>query len=294
MDIAFLIKRRLGELGLEQRDLAKAAQVTESYISQLLGGKKAPPAPERTDIYGRLEEGLGLGAGELARVAEAQREALRKKRLEEPARPLFKEFRELILRKCEAEKSRRIREIFGKEPFGEMERLVTQKLLDVAKDAAREELNSENWVRVVGRMSGQSYEQARVTILEFLDTDVFHVSLDNWAEFMDPLIESWDIDLGTFGVEVVLNRRLIPGHFVRRFEYAEREPGLRRELSAGFEAFLRDARMSGDATEAELEFLRGLRFSSRRPTALYYYRELQNLRDPLSFEVQEADLETGR
>jgi hypothetical protein len=270
-----------------------AAQVTESYISQLLGGKKAPPAPERTDIYGRLEEGLGLSAGQLARVAEVQREALRKKRLEEPARPLFKEFRELILRKCEAERSRRMREIFGQEPFGEMERLVTQKLLDVAKDAAREELNNENWVRAVGRMSGQSYEQARVTILDFLDTDVFHVSLDNWAKFMDPLIESWDIDLETFGVEVVLNRRLIPGHFVRRFEYAEREAGWRRELGAGFEAFLRDARMSGDATEEELEFLRGLQFSGRRPTALYYYRELQNLRDRLSFEAEEGTPETG-
>lgn len=294
MDVAFLIKRRLGELGLEQRDLAVAAQVTESYISQLLGGKKAPPAPDRTDIYGRLEEGLRLGAGELARVAEVQREAQRKKRLEEPARPLFQEFRDLILRKCEREKSRRIREIFGKEPFGELERLVTQKLLDVAKDAAREELNSENWVRVVGRMSGQSYEQARVTILDFLDTDVYHVSLDNWAKFMDPLIESWDIDLETFGVEVVLNRRLIPGHFVRRFEYAERESGWQRDLEAGFEAFLRDARMSGDATEAELQFLRGLRFSGRRPTALYYYRELQNLRDPLNFETEAAGPGQGR
>jgi len=33
----------------------------------------------------------------------------------------------------------------------------------------------------------------------------------------------------------------------------------------------------------ELEFLRNLRFKRRRPTAVYYYRELQNLRDPLHF-----------
>src|SRR2546425_8645114 len=47
---------RSEELGLEQRDLAGAAQVTESYISQLLTRRKAPPAPTRTDIYERSEE----------------------------------------------------------------------------------------------------------------------------------------------------------------------------------------------------------------------------------------------
>jgi len=47
----------------EQRDLAKAAQVTESYISQLLTGKKVPPAPERTDIYVRMETFLRLPHG---------------------------------------------------------------------------------------------------------------------------------------------------------------------------------------------------------------------------------------
>jgi hypothetical protein len=36
-------------------------------------------------------------------------------------------------------------------------------------------------------------------------------------------------------------------------------------------------------TKEETEFLRRLRFAGRRPTALYYYRELQNLRDPLHF-----------
>ena len=43
MDVSLLIRHRLKELGLEQKDLAAAAQVTESYISQLLARKKAPP-----------------------------------------------------------------------------------------------------------------------------------------------------------------------------------------------------------------------------------------------------------
>ena len=46
MDVCLVIKQRLEELGFEQRDLAAAAEVTESYISQLLTRKKLPPAPE--------------------------------------------------------------------------------------------------------------------------------------------------------------------------------------------------------------------------------------------------------
>jgi Predicted transcriptional regulator with C-terminal CBS domains len=41
VDVCFVIQQRLKELGLEQRDLAVAAQVTESYISQLLTRKKS-------------------------------------------------------------------------------------------------------------------------------------------------------------------------------------------------------------------------------------------------------------
>jgi hypothetical protein len=37
-------------------------------------------------------------------------------------------------------------------------------------------------------------------------------------------------------------------------------------------------------TSEEIEFLNQLRFKDgRRPTALYFYRELQNLRDPVHF-----------
>ena len=51
MDVSQLVQQKLNELGLEQRDLADAAEVTESNISRLLNLKKMPPAPDRTDIY---------------------------------------------------------------------------------------------------------------------------------------------------------------------------------------------------------------------------------------------------
>ncbi len=294
IDLAFVIKRRLKQLGLEQRGLAAAAHVTESYVSQLLAGKKAPPAPDRTDVYEKMERFLTLPAGELSKLALLQRQEHLKKRIGDPPRPLFQEFRELVLRKCQASRQRQAREIFEREPYGEIERLVTQKLLDVAKKVAREELDSERWVRRVARLSKRSYEQVRVSMLDFLDTDVFHVSIDNCVSFVDPLIESWDIDLETFGVEIVLNRRLTPGH-LKRFDFVEREPDRPFEVEPGFEEFLRDRSLSGTATVQEIEFLKHLRFHDRRPAPLYYYRELQNLRDPLHFHAPaKAVEEPGR
>jgi hypothetical protein len=70
VSFSLFLRHRLRTLETEQRDLAAAAQVTESYISQLVTGKKPPPAPERTDIYGRMETFLKLPAGKLARLAD--------------------------------------------------------------------------------------------------------------------------------------------------------------------------------------------------------------------------------
>ena len=282
MDVSLLIKHRLKELGLEQKDLAVAAQVTESYISQLLAGKKAPPAPGRTDIYEKIGRVLRLPSGELSNLADLQRkEELRKKAGETP-RPLYQECRELILRKCDSARQRELRRIFEKEPFGELERLVTQKLLNVAQGVAKEELQSEEWLRLMAQLSGRSYEQMRVAILEFLDTDVFNVSAGNCISFLDPIIDSWDIDLKTFGMGVVLNRRLTAGS-LKRFEFAEQEPPRPLAVEPGLEQFLKDASLSGDATAEEIEFLKTLKFREKQPSPIYYYRELQNLRDPLHF-----------
>jgi len=281
MDLPFIIRQRLEQLGHEQRDLAAAAQVTESYISQLLTRKKAPPAPERTDIYGKIEEFLKFRHGELVKLVELQHQEELKRKLADPPVPLFREVREWVLRKCKLEKQKQVRVIFERQPFGELELLVTQKLVDVVKGVAKQELGSEGWLRLVGRVNDRSYEEMRVAILEFLDTDVFNVSSEHCSSFLDPLIESWDIDLATFSLEIVLNRRMAPRH-IKRFAFVE-QPETAGEEERGLKEFLLDASLSGGATEAEIEFLKALRFRGRHPTPLYYYRELQNLRDPLHF-----------
>src|SRR5258705_11993005 len=284
VDVCLVIKQRLEELGLEQKDLAAAAQVTDSYISQLLARKKLPPAPERTDIYQKMAKVLKLPSDRLSKLAELQRGEELKKDLSGPSPAMFVEIRELIVRKCVPDKVKQVREIFEKQPFGELERLVTQKLLDVIKKVAKEELNSENWLHLVARLTGRSYEQMRVTLLEFLDTDVFSLSPENCVSFLDPMIESWDVDLTTFGMEIVLNRRIASGD-PRRFAFVETGPD-QPEVEPGFKEFLEDHSLSGTATTEEIELLKKMRFNGKSPTALYYYRELQSLRDPLHFRAE--------
>jgi transcriptional regulator with XRE-family HTH domain len=284
VDVSLVIKQRLEEFGLEQRDLARAAQVTESYISQLLTRRKAPPAPGRTDIYEKMDKFLKLPSGELARLAAVQRtEGLKRELGEEPA-PLFREVRELILRKCHPDKEPQVRAIFEKQPFGELERLVTKQLLGVVKGVAKAELENEYWLRMVAELGGRSYQEMRVIVLEFLDTDIFHLSRENCVAFLDPLIESWDIDLATFALDIVLNPRVVSGH-VKRFEFIEREADQLFVEEPGLNEFLEDPALGGTATEEEVAFLKRLRFKGRHPSPLYYYRELQNLRDPLHFHT---------
>jgi len=72
---------------------------------------------------------------------------------------------------------------------------------------------------------------------------------------------------------------------VKRFEFIQREADQLVGEEPGLKQFLQDSALSGSATEDELAFLKRLRFKGKRPTALYYYRELQNFRDPLHFHT---------
>jgi transcriptional regulator with XRE-family HTH domain len=249
MDVALMIRQRLDELDLDQRDLARAADVTESYVSQILTRKKAPPAPERTDIYDRMDRFLKLPHGELARVAAAHLKQELKRRLGETT-PLFPELRELILRKSAPARREQVRAILELQPFGELERLVTQRLLDAAA----------------------------------LSGDVLHLMPKQLAR-LDSVIATWDWEPATFAlvITVVSNHRGSGGEKeVKRFEYVEQdEPDPDEER--GLQEFLGNPSFSGTATAEEIAFLKTLRFKGRQPTALYYYRELQNLRDPLHF-----------
>jgi transcriptional regulator with XRE-family HTH domain len=288
VDLALIIKYRLAELGLEQKDLAAAAQVTESYISQLLARKKAPPSADRTEIYARMSLFLGLPEDELSKLADLQRREELKRKVAEPLQPLYRESRELLLRKCANNTRGEVRTIFEKEPFGELERLVTGTFLGIAREIAGEQSQDEGRLALLAQLTERTPGQIRQANLDLLNTDRFDVSVETCAWFLEPLIESWDIDLKSFRLDVVLNRKLVPGG-LKRFEYVETTPEQPPALKQGLEEFIADPRLSANVTEEELAFLRTLKLDGRRPTSIYYYRALQNLRDPLHFRPWEQE-----
>ncbi|HET6373435.1 MAG TPA: helix-turn-helix transcriptional regulator [Candidatus Polarisedimenticolia bacterium] len=280
MTFSALIRARLTKLGVGQRDLARAALVTDSYVSQLLSDRKAPPSPERTDIYAKMEAFLQLAPGELGRLARIERAEELERRLGRKPEPLFQQFRDLILRKCAPDERDEVRVIFDAQPFGTLERLVAQTMLDVVQGIARQELDNEDWIRLAARVGGRGREAMRVLVLEFLDTDVFHVSDESCVNFLDPLVKSWSVDLETLRLRITLEPELVTEP-LRTFVFVEHREHDGSE--AALLEFLQDPKLRDGATEEEVALLRRHAFGARRPSKLYYYRALQNLRDPLHF-----------
>jgi transcriptional regulator with XRE-family HTH domain len=282
MDVSSVIRVRLEELKLEQKDLAGATNVTESYISQLMTRKKLPPAPDRTDIYEKLEKILKLPNRKLAKLALAQRLEALQRRHEEPRGGLLKETRKLILSKCDAARQNDVRSIFERQPFGELEQIVTRKLLDVISQVVRSQLDNQAWLDELAQLGDKNHEEMRLIVQDFLGTDIFNISKQDCDSLLAPLLARWDIDLSTFNMEITLNERLAPGE-PKKFAFIERDYGNEYRDEPGLNEFLRDAVLSSDLSKEEHDFLKSLRFGTRRPNRLFYYRALQNLRDPLLF-----------
>jgi hypothetical protein len=160
---------------------------------------------------------------------------------------------------------------------------VTTTILDLVKRIVREQLDNEPWLRTVAKIAGRSFQEMRAAALEFLDTDILQLSPENCVAFLEPMIASWDVDLRSFGIDVHLNPRVSPV-VAKRYRFVEQAEAEANDHNPGFAAFVRDRNLSGSATHEEIAFLERLTFTARRPTALYFYRELQNLRDPLHFD----------
>jgi transcriptional regulator with XRE-family HTH domain len=288
MDFALIIRKRLEELGLDQRDLANALEVTESYISQLLRRKKLPPLPNRTDLYDKMSRVLGLPREELARmVALEHHQALDQKWQAGPA-ARFGPMRELILRKCRPARQRQMRAIFEKQSFGELEQLITRTLIEVVRREARLHARDDTWVRSIARKGRNTYREMRVRMIDLLDSDP-RASIGDFSPFLDPLIDSWDYDADDFTLEVKVASGL-----TRRFGFREQQNAEPSAEEPALRTFLRNSRLSSGATAEEIEILRGMRFpAGGKPTALFYYRTLQSLRDPLHFRQARRPSQSG-
>jgi len=77
--------------------------------------------------------------------------------------------------------------------------------------------------------------------------------------------------------------------FVQTMGSTSADPRASFEIQPGLREFLNDTKLSAGITEEESGFLKSLHFNGKRPSPLYYYRELQNLRDPLNFFPAQAE-----
>jgi len=75
-----VIKQRLEELGLEQRDLAAAAGGHGVLHFAVADSEKIAPEPGRTDIYDKIGKFLKLPGGKLAKLADHQRKEVLKRK----------------------------------------------------------------------------------------------------------------------------------------------------------------------------------------------------------------------
>ena len=161
--------------------------------------------------------------------------------------------------------------------------MVARSLLTAVQSVARRELDSEDWLRLAATVGGRSLEQMRVLVLEFLDAEVYDVSNDSCTAFLDPLVESWDIHLDDLRLEITLRRELAADP-VRTFAIVgQLSPPPAADSPAALAEFLGDGALAANVTTEEADLLRAHTFGSRQPTKLYYYRALQNLRDPIHF-----------
>src|SRR5256886_17500099 len=87
--VGLLMRRRLRELKRTPRELAAAVQVSETYIADLLAGRRRPPPPGRTDGYDRMTKFLRLHPHDLPTRARPERGTLGagRRRPHPPRRP---------------------------------------------------------------------------------------------------------------------------------------------------------------------------------------------------------------
>src|SRR5437899_1619528 len=82
--------------------------------------------------------------------------------------------------------------------------LIVGRLLEVAQGFVRRQLDDEVGLRVAATRDGSSYLDARMRLLEFLDTAADSLTPDDCEEFVLPRIAAWDIELETRAMRIVL------------------------------------------------------------------------------------------
>ena len=212
-----LLRQRLKELKRTSKDLAEALEVPPSYIDDLISGRRRAPLPGRTDLYERMTSFLRLGRNDLINKARAERAGSATEGVVPSA-----EVRKLLLELCEPATAKQLERRRSRSGWAELSSLL-ERVVGVTQGAVRRTLDDQIGLRLNASHSGRSYEDMRLRVLEFLDATPDTVTLDHLAEFVQPRIARWDVDLPT-GVLRVVMRAQEPRERTRRAPAGARGP----------------------------------------------------------------------
>ena len=196
--IADLLRRRLREIGRSPHELAEAVQVPAQYIDDLMAGARRPPLPARTDIYAKMTSFLRVGRNEVIACARAERAAVPNGRTDPGTR-----VRAQLLALCPPGTARALERRRAKSGGAELADLF-QRLLDVTQGSVRRTLDDQIGLRLAAAERGSTYLAMRFRVLEFLDVTADTLSAQDLREFVQTRIASWDVDMETGVLRVVM------------------------------------------------------------------------------------------
>jgi len=194
-----LVRRRLKELKRTPRELAEALQVSERFIAEIVSGRRRPPGPTRADVYAPMTKFLRLHRNDLPTCARAEREGEGPTRRKPSPR-----VRDLLLEMCAPDRARTLTRRVTQKGGSALDALVAQRLLEVAQGFVRRQLDDEVGIRVAASRDGCTYLELRMKYLEFLDATPSSLTPTDVEDFMRPRIGTWDLDLETQTMRIVL------------------------------------------------------------------------------------------
>jgi hypothetical protein len=192
-----LVRRRLREIKRSPAELAAAVAVPEQYIDDLIAGSRRPPLPGKTDIYAKMTSFLRLRRNDVTACAVAERAAAA------PGGGPGAQVRSLLLDLCAPGTARALGQRRGRRSGAELTGIL-QRLLDVAQGAVRRQLDDPTGIRLAAAERGSSYVDMRLKVLEFMDATADTLTPEDLVEFLRPRITSWDVNLDTGVLRVVL------------------------------------------------------------------------------------------
>ena len=199
IEVRTLLTQRLTELEHTAHELAEAAEVPNQFIDDLIAGNRPPPLPGRSDLYDRIASFLKIALSDLEMCATFERgdPSKSKPRTPKPA------IRTVLLDMCDPKTAKKLEARRAKNGPAELVGYI-QRVVGVVQREVRRSLADRVGLRLQARLSGRTYESARLEVLEFLDTTAATLTSAEVAKFVQPRIAKWDVELDTGVLRVVM------------------------------------------------------------------------------------------